>query len=253
MTEPGVSPSARAQAAASGAAAKPSGVRVNVEQASYSYTARRQAAPIFTLEATTFQARDRELVLTGLDIELVREITGAAGQKIEFEKRSWAGVLEGLQDGSIDLTVGYRRAERDAYVRYSFPYRLETEIIMVRRGEAHDWPRRDLSSLLAAMQGRFRIGVVEGYVYGPERFDACRLASVAPGLTGRLQADLVHDPVGMGEGHLGQCEDLLRACASGRQLPMQRGDRTLGKLVEHPAEIVTTQHDPGRVVERAGR
>ena len=54
------------------AAARPQGVaggnprgaavRVNVEQASYSYTARRHAAPVFTLEATTFQARDRELV-----------------------------------------------------------------------------------------------------------------------------------------------------------------------------------------------
>lgn len=62
MTEPGTSASSRMQAAAAGAAAKPSGVRVNVEQASYSYTLRRHAAPIFTLEATTFQARDRELV-----------------------------------------------------------------------------------------------------------------------------------------------------------------------------------------------
>jgi iron complex transport system ATP-binding protein len=62
VTEPGVSPSARTQAAAAGAAAKPSGVRVNVEQASYSYTARRHAAPLFTLEPTSFQAKDRELV-----------------------------------------------------------------------------------------------------------------------------------------------------------------------------------------------
>ena len=37
-------------------------VRVNVEQASYAYAARGHAAPLFTLEATTFQARERELV-----------------------------------------------------------------------------------------------------------------------------------------------------------------------------------------------
>ena len=37
-------------------------VRVNVEQASYAYTARSHAAPTFTLEATTFQAREREVV-----------------------------------------------------------------------------------------------------------------------------------------------------------------------------------------------
>jgi hypothetical protein len=39
MTEPGVSASARAQYAAGGSAAKGPTVRVNVEQASYSYTA----------------------------------------------------------------------------------------------------------------------------------------------------------------------------------------------------------------------
>ena len=37
-------------------------VRLNVEQASYAYRARGHAAPVFTLEATTFQARERELV-----------------------------------------------------------------------------------------------------------------------------------------------------------------------------------------------
>ncbi len=37
-------------------------VRVNVEQASYAYAARAHAAPLFTLEATTFQAHERELV-----------------------------------------------------------------------------------------------------------------------------------------------------------------------------------------------
>jgi polar amino acid transport system substrate-binding protein len=118
------------------------------------------------------EVRDRQLVLTGLDIELVREIAAEAGQKLEFESRPWPTVLEGLADGSLDLSVGYRRPERDAFVYYSFPYRLDTEIIMVRRGEAAAWSQRDLSSLLDAMRGRFRIGVVEGYAYGPERFDA---------------------------------------------------------------------------------
>jgi ABC-type amino acid transport substrate-binding protein len=79
------------------------------------------------------EARDRELVLTGLDIELVREIAEGAEQQVEFEFHPWADVLEGLKDGTLDITVGYRRPERDAFVHYSFPYRLETEIIMVRR------------------------------------------------------------------------------------------------------------------------
>ena len=35
-------------------------LRINVEQASYAYSARKKAAPLFTLEATAFQARERE-------------------------------------------------------------------------------------------------------------------------------------------------------------------------------------------------
>lgn len=37
-------------------------VRLNVEQASYAYAAEDQDAPLFTLEATSFQARQREVV-----------------------------------------------------------------------------------------------------------------------------------------------------------------------------------------------
>jgi len=37
-------------------------VRLNVEQASYAYSAGGRQAPLFTLEATSFQARSRELV-----------------------------------------------------------------------------------------------------------------------------------------------------------------------------------------------
>jgi iron complex transport system ATP-binding protein len=37
-------------------------VRLTVEQASYAYSAGEQQAPLFTLEATSFQARQRELV-----------------------------------------------------------------------------------------------------------------------------------------------------------------------------------------------
>ncbi len=55
--------SAPAARAAAGVAPSASGeVRLTVEQASYAYSARDRAAPLFTLEATTFQARQRELV-----------------------------------------------------------------------------------------------------------------------------------------------------------------------------------------------
>ena len=85
------------------------------------------------------EVRNRERIVSGLDVELVRAIASGADQTLEFEHRTWAGVLAGLADGTIDVSVGYRRPERDALVHYSFPYRLETEVILVRRGEAAPW------------------------------------------------------------------------------------------------------------------
>jgi ABC-type cobalamin/Fe3+-siderophores transport system ATPase subunit len=37
-------------------------VRLNVEQASYAYSASEQSVPTFTLGATSFQSREREIV-----------------------------------------------------------------------------------------------------------------------------------------------------------------------------------------------
>lgn len=118
------------------------------------------------------EIRGGEAVLRGLDVELVREISRGAGQRLEFQHRSWAEILRGLEYGTVDVSVGYKRRDRNGFVHYSFPYRLETEVIVMRRGETRDWSQRDLESLLGAMEGRYRIGVVDGYVYGPERFDA---------------------------------------------------------------------------------
>jgi iron complex transport system ATP-binding protein len=117
MTEPGVSASARSQAAAAGAAARPSGIRLNVEQASFSYTLRRHAAPLFTLEPTSFQAKDREMVaILGPNASgkstLLRLIAGAIaplGGRVE---------LDGFETSRLDART---RAQRIALVQQESP------------------------------------------------------------------------------------------------------------------------------------
>lgn len=109
-------------------------------------------------------------VLSGLDIEMLQAIGKRAKLNMTFEHHSFDAVLAGLQDGSIDLTIGYRRSEREVYARYSFPYRLETEVILVRRGSARRFPSSTLSELLKSMRGKTKIGAVTGYVYGPRKF-----------------------------------------------------------------------------------
>jgi ABC-type polysaccharide/polyol phosphate transport system ATPase subunit len=58
-------------------------VRLNVEQASFAYSANALAAPTFTLAATSFQARERELVAilghnaSGKSSSMARKPTGS--------------------------------------------------------------------------------------------------------------------------------------------------------------------------------
>ncbi len=92
-------------------------VRVNVEQASYAYAARRQAAPLFTLEATTFQARERELVaILGPNASgkstLLRLIAGS------IAPLSGRVELDGFETSQLDART---RAQRIALVQQESP------------------------------------------------------------------------------------------------------------------------------------
>jgi ABC-type cobalamin/Fe3+-siderophores transport system ATPase subunit len=92
-------------------------VRINVEQASYAYTARHSAAPLFTLEATTFQARERELVaILGPNASgkstLLRLIAGAVAPL------SGRVQLDGFETSRLDART---RAQRIAVVQQESP------------------------------------------------------------------------------------------------------------------------------------
>jgi len=92
-------------------------VRLNVEQASYAYAASAWSAPIFTLAATTFQARERELVaILGPNASgkstLLRLISGTA------KPLSGRIELDGKETSRMDLRT---RAQRIAVVQQETP------------------------------------------------------------------------------------------------------------------------------------
>jgi iron complex transport system ATP-binding protein len=92
-------------------------VRLNVEQASYAYAAAEKAPPLFTLEATTFQARRRELLaLLGPNASgkstLLRLLAGA------FKPLSGRVQLEGAEVSQLDART---RAQRIAVVQQESP------------------------------------------------------------------------------------------------------------------------------------
>ncbi len=92
-------------------------VRLNAEQASYAYSAGEQAVPTFTLGATTFQAREREIVaILGPNASgkstLLRLITGT------FAPLSGRVQLDGEETSRLDVRT---RAQRIAVVHQESP------------------------------------------------------------------------------------------------------------------------------------
>ena len=95
----------------------PPHLRINVEQASYAYSPRKKAAPLFTLEATTFQAREREFVaILGPNASgkstLLRLIAGA------IAPLSGRVELDGFETCHLDVRT---RAQRIALVQQESP------------------------------------------------------------------------------------------------------------------------------------
>lgn len=107
-------------------------------------------------------------VPSGLDVELVREIGRQAGHSVDFHFDSWEDVLKGLQDGTIDIAVGSRDLLRDNKVYYSLPYRKSRDAVYARSAIAAEYQQTGVQELLQRMQGGFRLGVVNGYIYSPE-------------------------------------------------------------------------------------
>ncbi len=106
----------RTRPAGEGAGWGPGEVRLNVEQASYAYAGEREA-PLFTLEATSFQARQRELVaILGPNASgkstLLRLISGA------LPPLSGRVELDGVETSRLDPRT---RAQRIAVVQQESP------------------------------------------------------------------------------------------------------------------------------------
>ena len=92
-------------------------MRLNVEQASYAYSASAQSAPTFTLGATSFQARERELVaILGPNASgkstLLRLISGT------IAPLSGRVELDGEETSRLDVRT---RAQRIAVVHQESP------------------------------------------------------------------------------------------------------------------------------------
>lgn len=102
----------------------------------------------------------------GLDIEIVREVAVRAGCELEFLQGGWDSLLRLLRAGELDLMLGATRTPaREDWARFSEPYRSETFRLFALERLADGYADQDLETLL---DSGFRLGVTQGYYYGPE-------------------------------------------------------------------------------------
>jgi polar amino acid transport system substrate-binding protein len=108
--------------------------------------------------------------LTGLDVQLVRAVFAQMGYDVAYEEVSWKQHQSDIENGVRDIAAGaFKNAERAEYAYYSAPYRKETDVLYVRKGEASRYSFKDAVDLTRRFHEQsFRLGAINGFYYGPE-------------------------------------------------------------------------------------
>lgn len=111
--------------------------------------------------------------LAGLDVELTRAITQAAGKKVVYEPISWKQHQLDLKEGKRDFASGatYTK-DRAEYVYFSDPYRVEENALFVRRGKEGIVRSDNVSVFLEDVSAKkIRLGLIDGYVYADPKIN----------------------------------------------------------------------------------
>ena len=113
-----------------------------------------------------YQYLTPEDTVEGLEVDLLSAIANEAGCSVTFVQDNWVNLLEGIRNGSIDMLGGATQtASREKFARFSDSYRHESFSLFIRSGEAEEFAGKSLQELL---EGGFRLGVTQDYIYGDE-------------------------------------------------------------------------------------
>lgn len=100
----------------------------------------------------------------GLEIDLVTAMAKGAGCELKFVQKNWMNLLNGIRNGSIDLLAGASKTKaREEFALFSDKYRFESFVLYVRAGEVE---KHSGSTLKEILQGDFKLGVTDDYIYG---------------------------------------------------------------------------------------
>ena len=108
--------------------------------------------------------------LTGLDVQLIKSVFQDIGYDVLYDEVAWKQHQLDIRNGERDIAGGaFLNDERAAYAHYSAPYRTETDVLYVRRGDVGAFQFNSTPELLELIRQRsMRLGIIDGFYYGPD-------------------------------------------------------------------------------------
>ncbi len=104
---------------------------------------------------------------TGLDVELVHEISNRAGYVITADKVAWPLLVNGIMTGRYDIAAqATKTPEREELAYFSIPYRFETMALILPRQHSARLNAANISELIDVFRETgFRLGVTSGAAF----------------------------------------------------------------------------------------
>ena len=116
-----------------------------------------------------YQFRNPDGTMAGLDIEIFEAVAEQAGCDVDYARGEWRALQSKLKAGEIDVLAGASiTPQRQEFALFSQPYRDESFVLYVRKGDAEKFAADDLEGLLGS---GLKIGVTDAYIYGSEVSD----------------------------------------------------------------------------------
>lgn len=113
-----------------------------------------------------FEMHDQnKLKLTGMDVEIAATVLQKLGCSYEFVNMPWSKNLQKVETGTVDMALSASKLpDRERYAYFSDSYRQEEIHLFTQK----DTPQKfKIDKLEDIIHTSFRLGVVEGYEYGP--------------------------------------------------------------------------------------
>ena len=127
-------------------------------------------------DSAPFEQQERRPLLgadvVGMDVQLLRAVVEQLGGRLELQAdpRLEAEQTEAIRQGQADVITDMEgRPEHQAFARFSQPYRRVEMVVTAPERDRQGWlrPRREAELLRDLQRSRARLGVIDGWSYGP--------------------------------------------------------------------------------------